>query len=73
MEALIQLIDALGGFLGMIAGILIANKLTNYRIEQLEKKVDAYNNVKERTFVLEGKVEELQHDVRDLKAYHKPQ
>jgi len=39
----------------------------NYRIEQLEKKVEKHNSVVERTFVLEGQVKELQHEVIELK------
>lgn len=63
--SVISLIGTLGGSLG---GILVANKLTNYRVEQLEKKVEKHNSIVERTFKLEGQVEELQHDVRDLKG-----
>lgn len=63
--SIISLIGTLGGSLG---GILVANKLTNYRVEQLEKKVEKHNSIVERTFKLEGQVEELQHDVRDLKG-----
>ena len=36
----------------LFVGILSA-KLTNYRIEQLEKKVDKHNTVVERTYKLE--------------------
>ena len=46
----ISLIGTLGGSLG---GILVANKLTNYRVEQLEKKVEKHNNVIERVYKLE--------------------
>lgn len=46
--------------------------LLNYRLSQLEAKQDKHNNIIERTFILEGQVSELQHDIRDLKAYHKP-
>ena len=63
--SVISLIGTLGGSLG---GILVANKLTNYRVEQLEKKVEKHNSIVERTFKLEGQVEELQHDLRDLKG-----
>lgn len=63
--SVISLIGTLGGSLG---GILVANKLTNYRVEQLEKKVEKHNSIVERTYKLEGQVEELQHDIRDLKG-----
>ena len=46
--------------------------LLEYRLTQLEHKMDKHNGVIERTFVLEGKVTECQHDIRDLKEYHKP-
>ena len=62
----------LGTLIGTLGGILAANKLTNYRIEQLEKKVNAHNNLVERTYKLEGRVNEAEHDIKDLKGYHKP-
>lgn len=61
-------ISFVGTLLGTIGGILAANKLTNYRIEQLEKKVDKHNTVIERTFKLEGRMNEAEHDIRDLKG-----
>lgn len=48
--AVLSLIGTLGGTLG---GILVSNKLTVYRIEQLEAKVAAHNNVIDRTYKLE--------------------
>ena len=56
-----------GTLAGTFGGILVANKLTTYRIEQLEKKVAAHNNVVERTYKLEGRMQEAEHDIRDLK------
>ena len=49
----IALITLAGSGLGSLVGILASAKLTNYRIEQLEKKVDKHNNVVERTYKLE--------------------
>lgn len=63
--AAMSLIGTLSGTFG---GILISNRLTTYRIEQLEKKVAAHNSVIERTYKLEGQMVEVQHDIRDLKA-----
>ncbi len=56
-----------GTLAGTFGGILVSNKLTTYRIEQLEQKVQAHNNIVERTYVLEGQMLEVQHDIRDLK------
>lgn len=57
-----------GTLAGTFGGIIVSNKLTNYRIEQLEKKVEKHNQVVERTFKLEGQMTEVQHDIRDLKG-----
>ena len=46
--------------------------LLEYKFSELEKKVDKHNQVIERTYKLEGQMAEAQHDIRDLKAYHKP-
>ena len=45
-----------------------ANKLTTYRIEQLERKVSEHNKAVERTYKLEGRMTEAEHDIRDLKG-----
>lgn len=74
--ALISLIGTLGGTFG---GILVSNKLTNYRIEQLEKKVEKHNNTIERTYdleekeaVIEEKIKVINHRIDDLEGFHKP-
>ena len=46
--------------------------LLDYRLGELEKKVDKHNKVVERTFVLEGQVKEVVHEITDLKKYHQP-
>ena len=46
--------------------------LIDYRVSQLEKKQDKHNNLMERTFRLEGQMKECQHEIVDLKEYHKP-
>ena len=52
-EIVVALLSMAGTAIGSISGVMAANKLTNYRIEQLEKKVDKHNTVIERTFKLE--------------------
>ena len=70
--AIISLIGTLGGSLG---GILVANKLTNYRVEQLEKKVEKHNQVVERVYHLEqknavqdGEIKVANHRISDLEG-----
>lgn len=42
-NVMIALISFLGTLIGTLGGIITSGKLTNYRIEQLEKKVDSQN------------------------------
>lgn len=55
-----------------LIGVYIANRksaaLMEYRLKQLEDKVNKHNQIVERTFILEGQVTELQHDINDLKG-----
>jgi len=69
---IVAIIGCLGSVLGSLLGIIATSKLTQYRLAQLEEKVNKHNNVVERTYSLEGRVTELEHDVKDLKAYHRP-
>lgn len=57
-----------GTLLGSLFGVLAAQKLTQFRLSQLEDKVNKHNNLVERTYVLEGKMTEVQHDIRDIKS-----
>lgn len=52
-EVVVALVGLAGSGLGSLAGVVASAKLTAYRIEQLEKKVDKHNTVIERTYKLE--------------------
>lgn len=67
-ETIVALLSLAGTLIGSLSGILVANKLVNYRLSQLEKKVDKHNSVVERTYKLEGRITEIEHDIRDLKG-----
>ena len=69
---IVALLGFAGTLLGSLFGVLAAQKLTQYRLAQLEEKVNKHNNLIERTYKLEGQMEECQHDIKDLKAYHRP-
>lgn len=75
---IVGILSLLGTLIGTLGGILTANKLTTYRIEQLEKKVEAHNKVIDRVYKLETDKEvfreELKvanHRIDDLECYHK--
>lgn len=50
---IVGILSLFGTLIGSLGGILAANKLVVYRIEQLEKKVEKHNNVIERVYQLE--------------------
>lgn len=50
---IVTIISFTGTLLGTLGGIIASAKLTIYRIEQLEKKVEKHNNLIERVFKLE--------------------
>lgn len=68
----VALLALVGTLVGSFSGIVVANKLVNYRLEQLEKKVQAHNNLVERMYKLEGQMEEAVHEISDLKKFHQP-
>ena len=73
-ENVIVALIAFGGTLvGTFGGIIASSRLTNYRIQQLEKKVDKHNTLVERTYQLEErsslldeKIKVVNHRIEDL-------
>ena len=63
----IALLSLLGTLVGSLTGILTANKLTNYRIEQLERKVDKHNCVIERVYDLEKRDAVIEEEIENTK------
>lgn len=64
---IVALLGFAGTLLGSLFGVLAAQKLTQYRLSQLEEKVNKHNNLIERTYELEGRMNEAEHDIRDIK------
>ena len=60
ISGLFALIGTLAGTFG---GIMTSTKLTNYRLEQLEKKVEAHNNLAEKVIVLQDTDKLLQEKI----------
>lgn len=67
---IVALISLVGTLIGSGAGILVSNKLSTYRIEQLEKKLDKYaNNVdemRERLVIVEQSAKSAHHRLDDI-------
>lgn len=68
-EIIIAALSLLGTIIGSLTGVLAANRLTNYRIQELEKKVDKHNTVIERTFLLEEEMKVANHRIADLERH----
>lgn len=66
----IALLSLAGTALGTLGGILAASKLTNYRIAQLEKKVDEHNGYGKRIPVIEEQIKVINHRICDLEREH---
>lgn len=69
---LVALISGLCTLLGSLGGVIATSSLTSYRLKKLEDEVSKHNKVVERTFRLEGRMDEAEHELRDLKKYHQP-
>ena len=63
-EIAVALITLCGSAFGTFAGVITSAKLTTYRIEQLEKKVDKHNTVIERTYRLEESQAVMQEQIK---------
>lgn len=63
-EVIVALVGLAGSGLGSLAGVVASAKLTAYRLEQLEKKVDKHNTVIERTYKLEEAEAVIQEQIK---------
>lgn len=68
---IVALISFAGTLFGTLGGIVASSKLTTYRIEQLENKVDKHNGFGTRIPVIEEQVKVINHRLDDLEQYHK--
>ncbi len=64
---MVALLSLAGTLCGSLGGIMVSNRMVNYRLQKLEEKVQAHNHLVERTCRLEGRMTEAEHDIRDLK------
>lgn len=74
VEVAVAIIAGAFSFAGTIITVIVGNKLTLYRIQQLEKKQDKYNHLQERVAEMEihdakvdTKIEDIRGDIKDIK------
>lgn len=70
---IVGLLSLLGTGIGGVISVLTANKLTNYKIEQLQKQVEKHNTIIERTYkleenaaVMDEQIKVANHRIQDL-------
>lgn len=65
-DMIISIITSVLALFGTAIGSYSGFKLTSYRVEQLEKKVDKHNNFAERIPVVEEQIKVINHRIEDL-------
>lgn len=67
---IVAIISLFGTLVGSISGVLVSNRLSVYRIEQLEKKIDKYatnmDEIKERLIIVEQKTNRAHERIDDV-------
>jgi hypothetical protein len=73
----VAMLSLVGTLVGSLAGILASSKLTTYRIQELEKKVEKHNSVIDRVYKLEQRdaveteeIKVINHRIADLENSH---
>ena len=66
-EIISAIISILGTLGGAFLGVVTSARLTAYRIEQLEKKVDKHNSFAEAIPVIQSQISNIYHEINELK------
>ena len=73
---IVALLGFAGTLFGSLFGILAAQKLTQYRLVQVEGKAksntDRIKKLETDTIKIDGRLTEAEHKIQDLKKYHLP-
>ena len=67
-EIIVGVIAFFGTLVGAGGGILASNRMTDFRLQKLEQKVDKHNNMIERTYRLEEQMKVANHRIKDLEG-----
>lgn len=69
-NVLISILSLFGTIGGSFGGILISSKLTNYRLQQLERKVDEHNGFGRLIPVMQEQIKDLKSEISRLQSFH---
>ena len=61
---IVGILSLSGTLIGTIGGILTSNKLTVYRIGELEKKVDKHNSLIDRMYKVEQDIAVIKDELK---------
>lgn len=67
-EIVVGILSLIGTLFGTIGGILASSKLTIYRIDKLEEQVSKHNDLIDRMYKCEDRLNIVEHDISDLKS-----
>ena len=67
-ELISAIISILGTLGGAFLGVVTSARLTAYRIEQLEKKVDKHNSFAEVIPVIQSQISNIYHEINEIKG-----
>ncbi len=67
-EVAVAVLALIGTLSGTFGGIITSSKLTAYRIQQLEHKVDKHNNFAERIPIIEERFSVLENRINKLEG-----
>lgn len=69
-DIMVALIALFGTMIGTFGGILTSSKLTNYRIQQLESKVEKHNNFAVKIPIMQAELDDHKERIEHLEKYH---
>ena len=74
---IVAILSLVGTCIGSVVAVITANNLTKYKIEELTKQVEKHNQVIERTFIIEKRLDVIDekilvanHRLKDLEESH---
>jgi len=64
----VSILSVASSFVATFGGIIVSGKLTSYRIEQLEKKVEKLADINEKVLLLEEKINNARQRLDGIEA-----